>query len=320
MKERLRGIWRRSVRWIPALGLAAAMGLLGWFAWRDRAALLEALATARFGWLAASFGVFSVDLLLVIAIWARLLQALGVNLPFRDHFLIYAQANAGKRLPGTLWYVASRVSLYEQRGIAPVTIAVASGLEFLLSFTTSAIFGLVTVGDLLWTQVLPHLAADVGMPALIAIVTGLAATGAGVAAAGSRLLRKRLGPQVDWRALRLPTATWLRLGAAYVCVWLLGGIFLLCICLAFAPWPALEQLRLTIGTWALSSMLATVALLLPSSLGVKELSVGFLLGTALPASTAVLAAVLARLMTTTFDFAWSAVVFVFATRLRRRRK
>jgi len=316
--ERLHRVWRIVVRWIPAFGLATAAVVLGLFAWRDRATLTEALATARFGWLAAAFGVFSVDLLLVIVIWAALLRALGVSMPLRDHFVMYAQANAGKRLPGTLWYVASRVSLYEQRGVAATTIAVASGLEFALSFTTSAVFGLITVGDLLWTQVLPHLVSDVGMPMLSGAAVLLITAGAVIAFAGVRLLRRRLEPHIDRRTLRLPVRTWLGLGALYLCVWLLGGVFLLCISLAFAAPAGIGQIRMTIGAWALSSMLATLALLLPSSLGVKELSVGVLLGTMLPTSTAVLTAVLARVMTTAFDFAWSAAVIVLGRRITDR--
>jgi uncharacterized membrane protein YbhN (UPF0104 family) len=310
LTERLRRVWRRIGRWIPALGLAAAAVILGTLAWRDREALWHAVNEAQPGWLAAAFVVFSVDLLLVIAIWAHLLRALGVTLPFREHVSIYAQSNAGKRLPGTLWYVASRVSLYERCGVPAATVAMASGMEFALSFTTSAVFGLVTVGDLLWTQVLPHVVHDIGAPALAAAGVVLASASLVVLIAGRRLMRRRFGEAFQLSHYRLKAPTILGLAGAYAGVWLLGGIFLLCITLAFAPALSIGQMRLTIGAWALSSMLATLALLLPSSLGVKELTVGALLGAALPASTAVLTALLARLLATGFDFAWSAAVMV----------
>lgn len=310
----LRRTWQRTSRWIPAFGLLAALVILGALGWRDRASLGAALRMAQPAWLAAAFGVFSVDLLLVITIWARLLQALGVTLPFWRHFTIYAQANAGKRLPGTLWYVASRVNLYEQHGVPAATIAAASGLEFALSFLTSAVFGLATVGDLLWTRVMPRVTTDVGLPFIIGIAAALVTTGVLVAAAGGRLIRRRLGESFDQHQLRITARVWIELALAYVGVWLCGGIFLLCIAYAFTPTLGFGEIRLTVGAWALSSMVATLALLLPSSLGVKEFTVGALLGAVLPASTAVLAAVLARLMTTAFDFAWSAAVMAAAKR------
>lgn len=304
----------RRPRLIPILGLLATATILGYLIYSERATFVQTLTAANGWYLVLALAIFSIDLMLVIWIWSRLMRSLGVTMPFATHVGIYAKANAGKRLPGTVWYVASRITLYEREGVPPSTVANASAIEFAVSVMSSALFSALVVGDLITTRVLPQLVRVAGATALILGALASVVSLAAIFYVARRFIARRLVGNDGGRAIRLSMGAWLLYIALYSLVWLLGGCFLLAICLAFVPTLGGPDVRLVIGCWALSSFMSSLALVLPSSFGIKELSVGVLLATVMSGVQAAIIALMARLLSTAFDFAWSLAVFVLFSR------
>ncbi len=65
---------------------------------------------------------------------------LAGKISYRKHFRYFCIANAAKRLPGTIWYIASRANLYQQEGIDIKITSMASALEYAF-VTLSGIIG-----------------------------------------------------------------------------------------------------------------------------------------------------------------------------------
>jgi len=86
-----------------------------------------------------SFIVFSFDLLLVVIVWAWLMNSMGKKLNLSTHFVYYCLSNVTKRIPGTIWYIASRAQLYKSNQIDAKLTSVASGLEYAISTLSSVL-------------------------------------------------------------------------------------------------------------------------------------------------------------------------------------
>ena len=98
------------------LGLAS-LTVLGFMIYSQREVLQS--YSWHVNWLSLTEAalVFMIDLLLVASTWAAIMESLGASLPYSTHLRYYCLANVGKRLPGTIWYVAGRGLLYARDGV-----------------------------------------------------------------------------------------------------------------------------------------------------------------------------------------------------------
>jgi uncharacterized membrane protein YbhN (UPF0104 family) len=91
---------------------------------------------------------------------------------------------------------------------------------------------------------------------------------------------------------------------AYLASWFAGGVilFLLIHPDHIAP-PSLPE---TAAVWAFAGGLSALAIIIPSGLGIREVSLTLLLQPYIPASMAILTAIILRLLFTSADLVWGA--------------
>ncbi len=144
----LRRLARGFFKAFNALLLPLALGGAAWFLARgDTRAYLSGLHL-RADMLLLSFVIAAAGLLLAVWIWRQILHDLGGGRhSFGAHVRIYCYSALGDLLPGGIWKIVSRSTLYGESGDNLVTAAAASVTETLVVGTAS--MGLYALGTLL---------------------------------------------------------------------------------------------------------------------------------------------------------------------------
>jgi hypothetical protein len=292
---------KRVQRLLYVITLVFVLVVLGTFIYARREEIATYHWQIAWPFIPIAFLIFSLDLLYVIWLWSRMMAQFGVKLPFRTHVAYYAQANLAKRLPGTLWYVAGRAQLYDQAGVPMRLTAMCSGIEFIVSTLSSAIVGVAFLvyglsGFAASSQAgLLRSATIIAIPALCLALVLLPWI-------IRRLMRRAdlaFSSVISIRALT-------RLTMLYLGVWVLGGLLLYAIVRIYAP-LAPNTLSFLIGCWGASSLIASLVIFMPTSFGLKEISLGVLLTLIVPASIAVITVIVIRIAITLFEVLWSGV-------------
>lgn len=296
---------KRVQRALYAITLVFVLALLGAFIYARR----EEIATYRWqiAWpfIPIAFLIFSLDLLYVIWLWTRMMAQFGVKVPFRTHIAYYAQANLAKRLPGTLWYVAGRAQLYDQAGVPMRLTAICSGIEFIVSTLSSAI---VSVAFIIYG--LSGFAAN-SEAGLLRSATIIAIPVLCIALLLLPWIIRRLMRRADLAFSSVISVNILsRLTLLYLGVWVLGGLLLYAIVRVYAPlsWNMVPYL---VGCWGASSLISSLVIFMPTSFGLKEISLGVLLALIVPASVAVITVIAVRIAITLFEVLWSVIAVLF---------
>jgi hypothetical protein len=293
---------RKGNPWLKlAVGIFWALGisLLLWLAWRFRDDILPYLANVEPWGFVRAFGWYLASLAAIVAGWVALMRHFAPGVSWRTHVRIYCVTLATRRLPGTLWYIGGRLVLYRREGISRALISIASSVEYAVIIVSGALVGLV---------LLPAAAGIPGATAGALVLAGLMV-----------LFSPRL---VAWLARRigrpLPVAIRLHdvLGwlLALVVMWLCGGMMLFEIIRSFAPLP-FDRVVYVIGAWALAGTLGALTFALPSSFGVGDISLAFLLARIMPPAAAGTIAVATRFLGLIFELVPAAV---FLPWIRRR--
>jgi glycosyltransferase 2 family protein len=300
-------MYHSRLRKLLPLALAAiVLALVGQLLYSERASLLAYpwqihwpyLALASLGHALATGGTFLV--------WHSLMRRLaGPTAPdWRANFAIYYTTTLAKRIPGTVWYAAGRVWLYEQVGVGMSLTLVALVLESAVLFLAGVLFLLMLLPFAwAWPGVaalsLSSLPAWLP-PALVGLV--LALLWPGVLEWGINLVRRRLGRetlrlQVSYRDLLAWTA--LNLG-----VWLAAGVGFFGVVNVVYPVPLSDLgLMLLIGTLAV--LFGLVSFVVPVLPVVKEATIAALLALYMPLAVALVVAIIYRLWWTLNDAAWA---------------
>ena len=273
-----------------------ALGIMGYLVYREREVLLTYPWQFRPIPLVLSFVLFSLDLLVVALIWGWIMNTLSKKIGYREHFRYFTVANVAKRIPGTIWYIASRAQLYHQEGIDYKLTSLASGMELAISVMSS-----VLVSLLFGISIILHYSVS---PIVLGIAFLLAAL----------LLHPRVINQFF---------TWLKVEAtpfsykdivlwvlAYLFAWILGGILLFVIGNIITP-ISTQHMGYFIGSYGLVSLLTTTLFFSPSNLGISELGLSLLLTNIMPSSVAVVLALLARLLIILYEFIWAGLCILF---------
>jgi len=239
-----------------------------------------------------SFAFYSMASIISALVWGQMLDSLTQPLGWRNHLRVYLIAKLVSHLPGPLLHIPGRMLFY-QGNISKTLISFASILElfFILSagaFVSIAVGGqFQTSTSLIWS--------------IIAILLGMVS----------------IQPRVIHRVLQLfnikVTGTfrlrdsffWL---CGFILVWFLYGFSLYMMILGIFPTniPALIQI---ISAWAISGLVATLSSFLPSSLGLRELTLGLLLVGTLPIGLEAVTAILNRFLWTVFDLILAGFVY-----------
>lgn len=241
-----------------------------------------------------AFVVFSLDLLLVVIVWSWLMDNIGSKVNLITHFVIYSLSNITKRIPGTIWYIASRAQLYKSHLVDAKLTSVASGVEYAIS-TLSSVF----VSLLFALQIILRYGYS---PVLFVVVIVI-----GMIMIHPKVISWILN-KLNVEASTLPYRILIKSLLMYVLIWILGGIILFLIANSIYPLQ-FSNLSYIIGAWSLVGFITSVLLLSPSNLGITEVGLSLLLTNIMPSSIAVIIAVLSRVLITIFEVFWAGISF-----------
>lgn len=252
----------------------------------------------RYVRLIPSFGLFLIQLAVIVWGWQLIMKAMGSYLPFHSHIKIYGYTNLIRRIPaGMLWMVAGRTYAYQEQKVPARVSALGSVIEMLV---------VVLTGLPICAYMGYHLEL---YPLSVGIVLSIAALAIEIGAVHPTILGKltKLAEHVPVQA-SLTYRTTLSWAMIYTLVWLISGIGLFAVAAIFAD-ISLASLPVTIGIWVLSSEISYITLLSPSGLGIKELSLTVLLGTLLPDPLPLIIALGIRIIWTIYDLAIGVISF-----------
>ncbi|MGC9358559.1 MAG: hypothetical protein ACP5GX_11860 [Anaerolineae bacterium] len=266
------------------------LGLLAYKAYSSWETLLKFEWKIRYVWFVPLSLLFIAQTLTVVWGWWSILGRLTHHVPFRKHVKVYCYTVLARRIPaGLLWMIAGRAYWYRQLDI-PVSIStVASFLELGLVILAGLPIGALQMGVVASLQ-----------PRYVLVIFGLTVAIAAVLIQPCCLnqiwrflKRRKLGIILSYQdSLRW---TWI-----YILVWLLSGTGLYIVVNLFYALPV-QSIPEIIGVWTLASLVSYFTLLTPSGLGVKELSLTFLLGFYLPEPLPLVVALAARILWTVYE-------------------
>ncbi len=283
------------------LSTLVVVGLLGWLVWRQKDALLQQSWDIHPDQIALSFLLYSIILFLTAACWIWMLRAFSGKVGFWKQFRAFCISALGKRLPGTVWYVAWRAQLYKEDGISLQVISLVSGIELLVS-TLSA----VAVSILFSMSVLLRYRASLIALGAMVIISLI-------------LIHPRV---IGWISTKLKIDV-MRLRRR--------DPDLVVDHLQFHPHPGRDSLvnskilfqiptvdlPYVIGVQALVAGLTTFLFFFPTNMGFAEVSLSLLLSSIMPSSIAVVAVIINRLIVTIFDIIWAIGSLLVEFRLKK---
>ena len=231
---------------------------------------------------------FLIDLLIATWAWHLFVARLTGFNNFRKSAKICWSSNLARRIPGPIWYIAGRAILYEKEGLKKTTTSLLSALELAFFLISGILTTLLTLPFWLFR--------DGGVYQPIQLWIFVAVLPLGIILVHPRILehlwqkvsREKLTHQLLWR----DTTTWLWI---YVLTWVIGAFVLFSVINIIYPLPT-SNLIPTISIWAFAGSLSLAGALTISVIGLREISLVFLLTQIIPAPIALIVAIGIRLV------------------------
>jgi hypothetical protein len=282
---------------ISAFLFLGSLAFVGFFVVREWDVLLS--FPWQFGWMnvTAVMAIHSLACGTLYLPWHLMMRRLAGLEDWRSDFRIYSLSLLSRRIPTPLWYVGSRVYLYRRHHVPASMVLSATGLETVLiglsgitcyllllpwyTYTHDGIWKALLAGWLFLVSVL------ILYPDLLLRVSNWILS----------LLRR---PLLEARMSRGGIA---QLSAIYLATWFLDGIGLHTFVGGLVPVP--PTFPNSIGVSTLSALVALATLILPAGLGLKELTMGVLLGRWMPVSAGIAVSVSYRLLHTVVEAIWA---------------
>jgi len=235
--------------------------------------------------------------------WSLIMGRLAGVHSLRKNAKVYSYSTLAKRLPGTYWYVAGRMLLYNDEGVSKATTAAGSALELASTILSGLLVYLLSLPYCLNTYLagLPNIWRS-GYIILLVGLLGVVFLRPSLVSAALNRLTSSLGKQeVAFTFRTRDTLTWL---ALHSLAWVVGGVVLYLLITALQPFPW-TALPAVINMTAAAGLVGLVAFISPSGLGIKELTLAYLLSFYVPLPVAVVLTLLFRLWVISGDFLWA---------------
>lgn len=274
-------------RWLTPLATLASLGVVGWLLVRDA----DQLRSAPWQFEPVLFVLALVFQLSTVAIasqlWGELSAELGAGADARRHSRAYALAILAKRIPGGMWHVLGRAAIYRKDGVGARVAIGGSLLEFGLLLATGLVFVLGTWPGLGWWGPLGAVATAVLLPVGYSLARSAAPAPRRAALPSPRRLSR-------WLTLNLLS-------------WILGctGVFLEFRALYPIAW---DSWSVVVNGTALSILVGSLFVVIPSGLGVREVTLVGLLDAVVPVGVASALAVAFRVTISVLEVLWAAGV------------
>jgi len=265
---------------------------------------------------AKGFLLYPISLIVQALIWRMIIVQLGQMGGGWWDIEIYAYSSLMRHLPGMIWYLAGRTTMYHARGIGAALTLAASGLEWVLLLAAAVlVYGTLSLtgpGTLLLSVVL-----------LAALIVGTAFGLRQALLAGARLplpgfLRRRLATLATAPVPATADLTlWLSL---YVLAYFIGGWILFLLVRGVAPEARIGLVAAT-RIWALTGGLGFLfSAVMPAGLGVRELTLTVLLSPPMSTAGAIVVAILLRVLYVGGSLVWGGMLWAIARLVGRYRR
>jgi hypothetical protein len=271
---------------------------------------------AYLGVCARGFLLYPISLIVQALIWRMIIVRLGQTAGGWWDVEIYAYSSLMRHLPGMIWYLAGRATMYHTRGVGASVSLMASGLEWILLLVAAVlVYGTLSLtgsGVLFISIVL-----------LSALIVGTAFILRQALLASTRLqlpgfVRRRL---TALATAPVPSAAdltlWLSL---YVLTYFNAGWILFLLVRGVAPEVTIgldTATRIWAVTGGIGSLLAAIV---PAGLGVREVTLTVLLSPTMSMAGAIVVAILLRMLYVGGSLVWGGMLWAIARLIRRHRQ
>lgn len=289
----------RAFRWGLNIALAGAVVFfLAYGLYANWESLRQHEWTIHYGYLALACAVYGLCFLTVLLAWNGIMSSIEAMRDWRVNARIFCYSSLPKRIPGVVWYIASRVHLYKKEEVARSITLVGIALETTLLFVTALMVYLSS----LFFPIAVRSAAR--LPPTVALLLLLPALSLLVPAVLNRVVERLLSVVHYPGRLSLKPGNLLGLTGLYLLAWVLGGVDLYLLARAVYPVPP-DLLPAVIGAWAASSAISYLASYIVQGMGVSEVALSVLLSSYLPLSVAIVIAILFRILLMVGEVAWA---------------
>lgn len=280
------------------------LAALGYMIYRQKDVLLNYTWEFRPLPLIGTFLFYLLTLAESAWVWGWIMNAVARPFPQRVHFKNYMMSHVARRLPGTVWYIAGRAYFYNQAGIDARVTSLGSGLEYAVILASGVVTSTLFAASLI---------ADLSLNPWIMVIVFVASLSILYPPVMQRIFRlARIESQpVPNRKIFL----WV---AAYVVIWITGGVTLFCTANIVYPLP-ISDLGYVIGSYSLVGLGSMLLLLAPSTVGVTEVGLSLLLSRIMPSSIAPIVAILSRALLTLEEILLAGMIYSWQ-RLRDHRE
>ena len=266
-----------------------SLGILSWLIYSQWDLLKSRLENFQPQILPISFSIYTAILLLTSGVWADIMNRLGHKVSFKKHFLAFCISALGKRLPGTLWYIAWRANFYKEDGYSTKFLVLTSGIEMVCIVLAAIIVSLLFSLSL----ILKFSYSIIGfLIIIVAIIFFLHPKIQKIILAKLNLDLHEFGYEniIKWSLF-------------YIFIWIMIGTLLYSFGNLYSHF-SFSELGYFIGATALTGVLSRLFLLLPSHFGFGEVSLSLLLSGIMPTSVAVIIALSNRIIIILFELIW----------------
>ena len=277
------------------LVMALSFGYLGYILVRNWNELKAYDWHIDYSQAALAFIYYSAALAFAVLGWSLIMSRLTQVTSPCKHLKYYVYTNLFRRLPAPLFYLIGRVYLYEREGVTKTLTVTISLLEWILIVLSGIVVYLLTLPFLS----LPSVWRSPWIPSGILII-GMVLVHPQTFQAVLRLLGRGESPVPFGYGDIL---VWL---TVYSLVWIGGGLVLYAAINSLYALP-LARLPTVVGIWVLSGLVTTLVFATSAGLGLKELTLGVLLGHLMPSPLAVIVALLMRVCLIIFELIWGIV-------------
>lgn len=264
------------------------------FPWRLNATYLALTVVFHSLALGATFGV-----------WHLIIARLGSVDDLKLNFRFYYISTLAKRIPSAIWYVGGRLAMYQQVGVMPSEVLNCILLENVIIGIAGVFTFLIFLpfySQLPMINVIPF--AVVGIVGVLGLLTRPQ-----MFVDITNWVLKRLGKR---QLERIPTRRDVLLWAGlYILPWIFAGASLHCVTRALTAsiGPGIVD---AMGVSTLAMLVALLSMVLPSGLGLKELTSSTLLSYWMPFSSAVVISIAYRLIQTVNEMIWALLATLFS--------
>ena len=287
-------------RWVKLALLVVALGFCAYGLYAQRAEVTAALHQLVWGSVVGAAVAAIAGLGCLMLAWRTVVSDLGSHLALRPATRVMFIAQLGKYVPGAVWVTAAQVELGREHLVPRRRSATASILAMLITLATGLLVAAATlplssagaVRQYWWALALAPLALVALYPPLTSYLL-------------NRLLALARRPPLE-RQLSMAgmakAVAWSLLGWGFFSIhsWLL---------VADLTGKGVSVLPIAAGAYALAWAVGFVLIPFPGGVGPRELAFIAALAPVMPRGSAIVVAVVSRLVLTIADLAWAALAF-----------